>query len=189
MFSTQRWQISAFRSLPAGSTHWSLTGAEIRRRSAENIYVNLPRPEIGNFKFGFEFKRTLFKILIEKFKSLARTKLKSLTDEMNEIEWDFLFAIVHYRGILLTDWSRLFKTGNSHYVLQNIVHFWKRVSTFLFKICSKCAVGGATTVSLTIKERDTQHNSAHNCYGECSYVECRFCWESQITPLCWVSLC
>jgi hypothetical protein len=40
MFSAQRQQISAFRLLASTTEAWQ--GAEIRRRSAENVYVDLP---------------------------------------------------------------------------------------------------------------------------------------------------
>ncbi len=50
MFSTQRRQISAFHLLTLTTEAWR--GAEIRRRSAENVYVDLPGP--GLLKLSLE---------------------------------------------------------------------------------------------------------------------------------------
>jgi hypothetical protein len=41
-FSAQRRRISAFRLLALTTEAWQ--GAEIRRRSAENVYIDLPEP-------------------------------------------------------------------------------------------------------------------------------------------------
>ncbi len=43
------------------------------------------------------------------------------------------------------------------------------------------------TLSITIKNRDAQHNGTQYCYAEC-HAKCHLCWVSQISPLCWVSL-
>jgi hypothetical protein len=46
------------------------------------------------------------------------------------------------------------------------------------------------TLSITIKKRDARHNDIHNCYAERHlYSECHLRWVSQISPLCWASLC
>jgi hypothetical protein len=49
-FSAQRWRISAFRLLALTTEAWR--GAEIRRRSAENVYVDLPEPEKKFYGIG-----------------------------------------------------------------------------------------------------------------------------------------
>jgi hypothetical protein len=41
-FSAQRWQTTAFRLLALTTEAWR--GAEIHRRSVENVYVDLPGP-------------------------------------------------------------------------------------------------------------------------------------------------
>jgi hypothetical protein len=70
--------------------------------------------------------------------------------------------------------------GFDHNVVRNYSLSWcKCYKTFLSGMVYLAYFASITTVSIM----------TFNANSECCYAKCHFCWVSQLSPLCWVSLC